>query len=200
MADVTIAIPTFNAAQTLRVCLDKLQLQRIPNLKVFIYDNGSVDGTVGMLSELAATRFYAMKPALDKYTLDITFFAGQHDPTKSGYENGLLTRQKIAKMVNTEFLFLLDPDVLLSPNAIPQLLDDFLKEPDCGFMGIKYEPDAGHVMLGATIWRTKVFREVGTWDGKEGGCDCNFCANEMKRKNLKVLQHKELMAYHYKHF
>jgi hypothetical protein len=94
----------------------------------------------------------------------------------------------------------LDPDVLLPPNAIPQLLNEFKSKEDYGFLGIPYEPDAGHVMLGATVWKTKDFQEVGPWDGRTGGCDCNWCMLEVKKKKLKVGHHSSLMAYHYKYF
>lgn len=152
-----------------------------------------------MMQEVMANKHYAMKPAIDKYALDIVFFRGSHRSDLSPYQNGLMTRQEIAKVVDTEFIFFLDPDILLSPNSIPQLLEDFQKESNCGFMGIRYEPDTQHVMLGATVWRTAVFKEIGEWDGK-GGCDCNFCQREVEKKGLSVKQHPHLMAYHYKHF
>jgi GT2 family glycosyltransferase len=197
--NVTIAIPTYNAAQTMRVCLDRLQLQRVPNLKVFVYDNGSHDGTIGMVSELAGTKYYSAKPALDKYGIDISFFSGSHNDRMSAYQNGMDTRQKIGKLVSTEYIFFLDPDVILPPNAIPEMIEHFQNTPEAGFIGIQYEPDAGHVMLGATLWRTEVFNKLGTWDGKDG-CDCNFAKREVEKLGLKVSQHPKLLAYHYKHF
>jgi cellulose synthase/poly-beta-1,6-N-acetylglucosamine synthase-like glycosyltransferase len=196
---ITVCIPTHNAAATLKVALEKLQLQRIPNLKVLIYDNGSRDGTAGMLGEVTATNFYQMKPALDKYGIDITFLVGTHNDKMSPYQNGLDTRHKLARLVTTEYIFFLDPDVLLTPNSIPQALEDFKKETDCGFMTIRYEPDAGHVMLGATIFKTEVFRKIKDWDG-QNGCDCNHCAREVEKMGLKAKQHPTLMAYHYKYF
>ena len=198
--DITVAIPTHNAAQTMRVCLDKLQVQRIPDLKVLVYDNGSRDGTFGMMSELMANKYYAIKPALDKYSLDITFFQGKHDDKISPYQNGWLTKKLLGKLITTKYIFFLDPDVLIPPNAIPMMIEEFEKHPDAGFMGIQYEPDAKHVMFGSTIWKTEVFNKIGEWDGVAGGCDCNFAKIEVEKMGLKSTHHPTLLAYHYKYF
>jgi glycosyltransferase involved in cell wall biosynthesis len=200
--EVTVIMPTYNAAATLKVCLEKLQLQRIPNLKVFIMDNGSVDGTRGMLGELVATKFFANNPAIDKYALDLYYFQGEHDNSKTPYENGQETRKKLSKLVTTKYVFLLDPDVLLPPYAIVQAIDEFKKRENTAYITIRYEPDEAHHMLGATLWETKTFQEVPTYSQREmkGNCDCNFCKAQVEKKGLIPYYHPTLMAAHCKHF
>lgn len=194
--EVTVGIPVFNGSATIRGVLDRLTLQEFPNLKVFVYDNGSTDGTQGLMSELVARGFYGKKEQY-KTSLDITFFPGLHDDKLIPYQNALVTRQKIAKLVNTEFIFFLDSDVIIQPYAMKQLLKQLKDNPSLGYVAIRYQSDAheNHLMLGATMWRTEVFKRISFWDGKVG-CDCQHCRKEVEAMGLKGEFNKDLQAYH----
>jgi len=49
---ISVVIPSWNCADDLRRCLRSLEAQDDVDIEVFVVDNGSTDGTVGMLREL----------------------------------------------------------------------------------------------------------------------------------------------------
>lgn len=59
MARVSIVIPTYNGAATIRECLDCIREQSFSDFEAIICDNGSTDGTSEICAEIAAsdTRF-----------------------------------------------------------------------------------------------------------------------------------------------
>lgn len=202
--EVTVAMPIFNASGTIKAVLDKLTYQKIPNLEVLMMDNGSTDGTIGLLSELCARNYYLHKKAQDRNNLLLKYFIGIHDHTKHPYENAQMTRKILARQVKTEFVFFLDTDVILPPFSIPRMLEAFKEEENIGELGMRYEPDSAHqhVMLGATLWRTKTFLDLPefTKEHLSMGCDCNFAVKEVEKMGMKSLHYPHLQAYHCKHF
>lgn len=201
---ITVGLPLYNCAHTVKAVLDKLTYQKIPNLQVIAYDNGSTDGTIGLMGELFARNYYLFKKAQERNNLILNFFTGIHHNDKHPYQNAMITRKHIASLTKTEYVFFLDSDVLLPPEAIPQLLKDFKKIKNCGEMGIRYEPDSAHkhVMMGATLWRTQDFLKIPEfkdWDCKKT-CDCNFCVKEVEKMGKIAMYHPDLMARHLKHF
>ena len=197
MTEITVAIPALNSATSIKSCLDRLTQQKIPNLPVLVYDEGSIDGTTGLVSELVGRGYYKVKQNLSYSTLQLMLFQGGREGNKSAYQNALIGRQKLARIATTTYIFFLDADVMLPPNCLATLLKDFKKQKNCAYMGVRYEPDAGHVMFGATIWKRDTFLKLGEWDGTHG-CDCNFAKLEMEKLGLTAEHHPDLMGYHFK--
>lgn len=199
---ITVGIPLYNCASTIKAVLDQLTLQKIPNLQVIAYDNGSTDGTIGLMGELFARNYYLGKKSQEQNNLIMSFFTGIHDFNKHPYQNAMMTRKHIARLARTEFMFFLDADVLIQPYALPQLIKDFKSTKKCGELGIRYEPDSAHkhVMMGATLWKTEDFLKIpefGDWDCKKS-CDCNFCVKEVEKMGKVAMYHPDLSARHLK--
>src|SRR5574343_184888 len=131
MSEVTVGIPTYNCAMYLPYVLSKLKMQKIPNLPVIVYDNGSTDGTVGFCSEWFMNNHFKQNTK-EENNLNFSFFAGLHDPSKEGWVNGQMTRKLIAKLVQTKYVFFLDPDVLIRPLVILRMLDQFKEKNEDG--------------------------------------------------------------------
>jgi glycosyltransferase involved in cell wall biosynthesis len=51
----SIVVPTFNAAETLRACLDSVAAQTCADFEVLLVDGGSTDGTVDIANSFAPT-------------------------------------------------------------------------------------------------------------------------------------------------
>jgi glycosyltransferase involved in cell wall biosynthesis len=202
MSEVTVGIPIFNGAATIKGVLDRLTLMRIPNLPVLVYDNGSFDGTNGLMGELAGRGYYKGKQSQDKTTLDLKYFIGTHKNDEHPYQNALRTRHLIASIASTPYIFFLDSDVILPPNAILTLLEDFKKEDNCAFMGIRYEPDthSDHVMFGATMWKREDFLKSPQQFDVSKGCDCKHACDWSKQIDKQSKYHPWLMGYHCKYF
>ncbi len=186
MSEITIAVPTHNCSLYVRYVLDRLTHQKIPNLPVIAMDNGSTDGTIGLLSEIAGRNFYHKK-SQEKNALQFRFFMGMHNPKDHPYVNAMKTRKAIAELVKTPYVFFLDPDVLIKPLILPRLLDE-MKETGAPYVGLKYEPDTldhannKHLMLGATLWKLDKFLKVPEFKNEDlkNGCDCLHCFRSVK--------------------
>lgn len=182
MSEITVAIPSFNAMKYLPYVLERLQHQKIPNLQVLIWDNGSNDGTWGYLSNVCATNYF-IKKSQEKNALNIAFFSHQQDLKKHPYVNAMIARKGLSKIVKTKYVFMLDPDVLIKPLSLPRLKQE-LEDSEADYVGMKYEPDAldlhkgqKHIMLGATLWKTEKFNSIPDFRNEDlkFGCDCNHC-------------------------
>ena len=196
--DISVGIPVFNCATTIKATLDRLTFMRIPNLRVICYDNGSLDGSMGLLSELVGRKYYQMQKDQDSCTLNLSCFQGQHY-NQHKHENILLTRQKIGELVQTEYVFFMDSDIILPANALQLLLEEF-KKTNAMFMGIKYEPKHSdmHVMFGATIWKTADFRQLPVQDfDARKSCDCKFATDWARAQGRPAEHHPWLMAQHW---
>ena len=49
MAEVTVVIPNYNGIGYLRDCLDTLNMQSFQDFSVLVVDNGSEDGSAGIV-------------------------------------------------------------------------------------------------------------------------------------------------------
>jgi len=197
---ITVGIPIFNGANTIKTVLDKLTLQRIPNLPVMVYDNQSTDGTIGLCSELSGRKYYANKIGKDNCTLNFNFFSGTHEPNHP-YQNALRTRKLIAKIATTEYIFFLDSDVILPPNSLLTLLEEH-KQGQQMFTTIKYEPDCdgrhNHIMFGASLWNRQDFLKLPDGYDPAKGCDCKYACDWAYGQGRSAKYHSWLMAYHCK--
>lgn len=200
---ITVGIPSFNAVKYLPYILERLQHQKIPNLPVIIWDNGSWDGTVGYVSNVLATNYWAKK-SQEKNGLNLYFFTKPQDSKQHPYVNAMAARKQIAALTKTPYLFFLDPDVLIRQMSLPRLKEE-LDESGAAYIGMKYEPDAmdhpqhRHIMLGATLWKTDVFQSlpVCTNEDIKKGCDCVFCYRAVEKTGQQGV-HSRFNAEHLK--
>jgi glycosyltransferase involved in cell wall biosynthesis len=183
--ELTITIPTMNSTKTLSLVLNSLVIQRINiDFKVLIFDNGSTDGTVEMVNAIIKNNYYKMDIRLIETT------------ERSGGRtfNIPFMRYKICQEVDTEYLFFLDSDVILPPNAVLDLLESFKKRNDLGMLSIRYEPNADHVQMGATLWKTEIAKKI-KWIIDEN-CECKNAIKSLLELGLKAEYHNTLQARH----
>ena len=108
---VSVTIVTYNSGRFIKRCLESVLEQKYPNLEVVIVDNASTDGTVDLLEQFAEhCRIY--------YNTDNLGFAEAQN-------------QAIA-LGRGEWVLTLNPDVLLMPNFIQELVDAGQIDPKVG--------------------------------------------------------------------
>ncbi|MEE0974577.1 MAG: glycosyltransferase [Muribaculaceae bacterium] len=104
MVKVSIIIPVYNVEPYLQQCLDSMHAQQDPSFEVILVDDGSTDNS-GKICDL---------------------FAETHNNTTVIHqENGGLSDARNAgiKIAQGEYIYFLDSDDWLAPNAISSLLD-----------------------------------------------------------------------------
>ena len=122
---VSITIVTWNSAQYLEECFAALALLDYPDLEVIIIDNASEDGTGALLKQVEA------KWRVIYNDCNVGFAAGQNQAI--GASRG-------------EWVLCLNPDVVLSPDFVTQLVAAGKAHPDAGSLCgklLRWEPAAG---------------------------------------------------------
>lgn len=108
---VSVTIVTYNSGRFIKRCLDSVLEQKYSNLEVIVIDNASTDGTVDLLEPFAdRCRIYYNDQNLG-------FAAAQN--------------QAIA-LATGEWVLTLNPDVLLMPKFIEQLVEAGQMDPKAG--------------------------------------------------------------------
>ncbi|MCB9895023.1 MAG: glycosyltransferase family 2 protein [Planctomycetes bacterium] len=101
---VSLVIPTFNREALLQETLESVFAQDYRAIELIVVDDGSTDGTVGMLRALAVP---------DGITLEV--LEGEHGGASAARNRG-------AKASRGEFVMFLDSDDLLEPGALTTLV------------------------------------------------------------------------------
>ncbi len=109
---VSIAIVTFNSARYIRRCLDAVFAQESPCLKVVVADNASTDETPAILRE----------------------FRGRITMIACGRNTGFAAGQNLAirASAGADWVLTLNPDVLLEPSFVRNLLESGASDPAVG--------------------------------------------------------------------
>lgn len=108
---VSVTLVTYNSGRFIKRCLESVLEQKYPNLEVIIVDNASTDGTVDLLEPFAdRCRIYYN----DK---NIGFAAAQN---------------QAISLSNAEWVLTLNPDVLLLPNFVQNMVDAGNVDPKVG--------------------------------------------------------------------
>ena len=99
---VSVTIVTYNSGRFIKRCLESVLEQKYPNMEVVVVDNASTDGTVDLLEQFAEQcRIYYN-------TENLGFAEAQNQAIALGKGEWVLT---------------LNPDVLLMPNFIKELVE-----------------------------------------------------------------------------
>ena len=122
MLDLLIVILNYNTRDLLRNCLHSLRGQRGLRVAVCVVDNASPDGSADMV----ATEF--LEVTLVRNPLNNGFSAGNN--------LGLRTFGFPSK-AQSRYVMLLNPDTIVPPNALAQLIAFAEQHPDVGIVGPK---------------------------------------------------------------
>ena len=145
---VSVVIPTYNRRDLLAEAIRSIRLQTISKWELIVVDDGSSDGTWDWLCQQRDERLKAL-----------------HLPTNSGRNTARNTG--LAEAVSP-FVFFLDDDDLLVPNALDKLLKSLMSNPSCvaAMAGREYFGE----WSGRTSWpRRPIVRNV-FWDAFFGLC------------------------------
>ncbi|MFC3799815.1 glycosyltransferase family 2 protein [Cohnella sp. GCM10012308] len=105
LPSVTICIVTYNSQKCINECLDAVFNQGWPRIDVVVVDNASTDATLSLMSQYEKIRIIENK-------INVGFAEGQNQAINS---------------VESDYYLVLNPDVILSPNYISQLVN-FLED------------------------------------------------------------------------
>ncbi|KKK81956.1 hypothetical protein LCGC14_2808230, partial [marine sediment metagenome] len=142
--DLTFCIVTWNSAATLKAVIQRIMKQNLlPN--ILIYDNGSTDGTVEMVKAFIKSRWF--EGATIELIEDIHMEGGR-------VRNIAHCRYMLSQRAESKYIMFVDSDVLLPPFIMGRLVKE-LDNPKLGMIGVRYEPNANHVKMGATLLRTE---------------------------------------------
>jgi GT2 family glycosyltransferase len=108
---VSVTIVTYNSGRFIKRCLESVLAQKYPSLEVIVVDNNSTDGTVDILEQFdARCRVF--------YNDENTGFAA--------------AQNQAIHLSRGEWVLTLNPDVLLLPNFIAQLVEAGYLHPRIG--------------------------------------------------------------------
>ncbi len=108
---VSVTLVTYNSGRFIKRCLESVLAQKYPNLEIIIVDNASTDGTVDILEPFASRcRIYYNEK-------NIGFAAAQN---------------QAISLSSAEWVLTLNPDVLLLPNFIQNLVEAGNVDPKVG--------------------------------------------------------------------
>jgi len=110
-APVSVTIVTFNTRQYIESCLESIFAQNYSPLEVVVVDNASMDGTRGILAQ------YEGRIRVTYNNANVGFAAAQN--------------QAIARSTG-EWVLVLNPDVVLLPHFIEQLVERARRDPQVG--------------------------------------------------------------------
>lgn len=154
MPDVSVVIVNYNTCDKLKACLESLLRERGGlTLELIVVDNGSKDGSQAMLREHFANTVTLIEPGRN------TWFTG-------GNNIGV-------RHASGDFVYILNADTVIQPNALPTMLAYLKAHPDVGAVTCRMEyPDGtlqatcsrvpqyldlllGYTLLGALLffWR-----------------------------------------------
>lgn len=100
---VTVVVPVYNVERYLALCMQSLRAQQYPNLEVVAVDDGSTDGSAGILAGF-----------VDK--LNLTIITQKNTGLAAARNAG------VKAVKQTEYLMFLDSDDALAPGALRKLV------------------------------------------------------------------------------
>ena len=109
---VTVSIVTYNSAPYLKTCLESLGRQSFPDFCVHIIDNASSDATAGIIED-----FRHMLGSVHYSERNLGFCAAHN---------------RIIESVTSEYVLVLNPDVILDTRFLEIMVREMETDPDIG--------------------------------------------------------------------
>jgi glycosyltransferase involved in cell wall biosynthesis len=174
---ITIVIGTYNSAEYLEETL--LAAEKQNAYKIIACDNESTDDSRSILMA---------------HKIPVVLL--RHLPERR--DNIKSMRYLLTRMVETEYVFYLDSDVILPDFALEKALE-FLKNQNDSVagVGIQYTP-ANHVQQGALLVKTDLVRDFHYTLNHPELCSCDDLKNFLAEKNLSLLYVPDLASVHNK--
>ncbi|MGH9357173.1 MAG: glycosyltransferase family 2 protein [Terriglobia bacterium] len=213
---LSVIIPTYNRKAILKKALDAYSRQsaREKILEILVVDDGSADGTGGLVSQFAATS-----------PVPVRCLSQRNGGLAAARNHGI-------REARGELLLFTDDDVIPSPNLVAEHLAWHARYPDIktgvlgtvpyspevrptpfqkwwGLDGIRFYPPYLYPGKGVSFWmmlfcntsvKAKFLREIGTFDENFrtfGYEDLDF-AYQLVKKGGQVLFNPDAVGYHYK--
>lgn len=132
---VLIVIVNYRTATLVADCLRSLEpeVAELPNARVIVVENGSADGSDEAIAHTIAERSYDAWVELLALPDNRGFAAG----------NNAAIRHAMREGKPPDFVYLLNPDTIVRPGAVRELLSFMHAHPRCGIAGSRNEnPDA----------------------------------------------------------
>jgi len=205
MADnlISIIVPVYNAAYTLKECLSAIYASCYPNLEVIVVDDCSTDHSLKVVQEFPCKIIKL--------------------PENSG---AAVARNEGAKLAQSEILFFIDADIIINPDSLSLIKEDFKRGNISGVVGLlspqlryknfasqyknlwmhytyKILPDfIGVSYTSITAFKKDVFLKLGGFDKryKEANVEDTEFGQRLLTQGYKVYSNKKLEAEHIKHY
>ncbi|MBD2864813.1 glycosyltransferase family 2 protein [Paenibacillus oceani] len=107
---VTVHIVTYNSERYIANCINSLEGQTYPIERIFVLDNASKDDTKNVVNQFSK----------------VLFFQNENNRGFAPAHNDLI------RMTNSDFVLVLNPDVILDPNYISKIIDKMQSNPQLG--------------------------------------------------------------------
>lgn len=158
---VSVIIPNYNYARTLRQCLQAVFDQTYPEIEVVVVDDGSTDDSPRIAAEFPCT-------------LVRTANAGVSAARNTGVRHS-----------TGEILFFLDSDIALAPDAVERAVRLLAADPRIGFVGGIYDKEP--LIDDGAVERYKVLHGH-FWRARNAGEArlCNFSLGAMRRETFEL--------------
>ena len=203
---VTAVMPIQNARKTLWTSLRSLAsgVGNIPT-RVLLCDNGSTDGTEGLVADQRTRTWLRTLGLADVRILDSVPDKKSAFPGKDRqYIRNKNLEHMFAKFAweieraETPFMFRLDADVKMPPKGLMDLVMAMTADPRSGVLGIAYPPVGDHVHGGCTLYRFEPLKDIAKAGFQSDGCTCRWLHKEMERRGWTARHIDGLAAEHMK--
>ncbi len=130
MARVVISLVTWNSIKDLATCFAAISAQTYKDFQLVIIDNASTDGTVQWLQN----NELGIKNNAEHILHNSLFII--HNSTNLGFAGAHNQAIRCAREHKAEFVLVLNPDVILAPDAIEAMVHTMEQHPRAGSVGI----------------------------------------------------------------
>lgn len=127
---VSVSIVTWNCVEYLPRCLDALYEQTVSDFELIVIDNASEDGSPEFV---------------EQHCSDAVIVRNDRN------EGFCRAHNQAIKMTSSEFVMPLNPDVVMSPTYIQEMLDALAKDDDAGIAAGKLYLPGGEILDGAGL-------------------------------------------------
>lgn len=130
-AQVAVVVPTYNEAGNIAELTERIFALPLPNLRLFIVDDGSPDGTGALADELAAS--LDSEPGATPGRMRVI-----HREVKDGIGRAHMAGMVAAMAAGADYVVQMDGDLSHPPEFIPQLLGTLLATDAGVVIGSRY--------------------------------------------------------------